>query len=232
MDCFTAPYSGRCKNGANEDTNTINEPQATNQLQNSRLLAPLNTKITDHEPTIQLPHDPDKEPIVFCVSSQDDVSCNKKPSPFSTPATLIQGLNSAELSAAQDTPAHPNDRHPPSSMPLSVPMNAVAEKSHNSSMAQKATTQVYDLSVPELDLPTILKEPVKTASVIWSLCDPDKPSMSSLEQLCYLKATQTSQNPQVKDQSRISRSCSLFNKVVDQESAIQPLRDPNKHSTL
>ena len=45
-------------------------------------------KVANHEPAIQLPHDPDKKPMVFYVNSQDDMSCNKKPSPLSTPATL------------------------------------------------------------------------------------------------------------------------------------------------
>ena len=101
-------------------------------------------------------------------------------------------------------------------------------------MAQKATTQVYDPPASEPGLPAISKEPVKTVPVIRPLRDPDKLLMPSLERLCYLKATPTSQNPQVKDQSRISRSrLSLpFNKVANQESAIQLLRDPDKHLTL
>ena len=196
-----------------------------------QLLSPLNTKIADQEPAIQLPRDPDKKPMVFHVSSRDDASCNKKPSPFSTPAMPIRRLNTAELSAAQDTLVHPYDRPPLPSMPLSAPMNAAAEKSHYSSTAQKATTPVYDPSAPEPDFPAISKEPVKTASVIRPPCDPDIPSTSSLERLCYLKATQTSQNPQVKDQSQISRSHLLFDKVADHESTIQPLHDPDKHST-
>ena len=228
---------------AGKDSHLSPNPGATNswaditdQLWTSWLLLLLDARITNQEPTIQPPRNPDKikMPIVFHTSSRDDTSYSKKLSPFSMPTMPIRRLNTAELSAAQDTLAHLYDWPPPSLAPLSAPMTAAAEKSWKTSMAQKATTRVYDPPASEPGLPAISKEPVKTVPVIRPLRDPDKLSTPSLEWLCYLKATPTSQNPQVKDQSGISRShLSLpFDKVANQESAIQLLHDPDKHSTL
>ena len=77
---------------AGEDSHLSPNPGAmnsqadiTDQLQTLRLLSLLDARITDQEPTIQPPRDPDKikTPIVFHARSRDDMSCSKKLSPFS-----------------------------------------------------------------------------------------------------------------------------------------------------
>ncbi len=228
-DGLVVPHFSDSKNHTKEVTSTTNELLAPDPLPN---LQHVNTRIIDQEPTTRLPRDPDKKPTVFYASSRDDTSCNE-PSSFSTPAMPIQGLNTAELSAAQDTSAHSDDRFPPSLMRISSPIATFVEKSHDAITARLASARVPNQHASEPGLPAISKEPVQTVSVIGPLHDPVKLLMFSHEWFCYLKATPTSQNPQVKDQSRISRPRLrlLVDKVANQESAIQPLRDPDKHST-
>jgi len=130
------------------------QADTTNQLRTSRLLALPDTRIANQEPTIQLPHDPDKN----------------------APTTLTQRLNPAEFSTAQDTPAHPEDRLPPST---TFWMAGSAEKSHDTTTAQKVTSRVPDQPVSEGELPATAEEPSKLASVIRPLRDPDKTPVAS-----------------------------------------------------